>query len=207
MANDEFNSMMDDYVSKKRKSGSMSFFKRIKEPFLEKKEKKVKIEPLSEEYIDVTDESFKNPEIEEQKGFLENFFGKFLGLFSHNKKKTTEEDIENIEYESNPVKEQETFPEPECEEVAVVHSDGFFTRVIRKVSCLFKKDQTNEEEPELEPEKEEAKELDNDVVEVLNIVNELFKKLPQDVKEEFKNSSDFETYARVLNKYHVTKKK
>ncbi len=209
MANDEFNNMMDEYVSKKRKSDSISFSGKINKIFGQKKEKKVIVnQPDNSEYIDVTDENFKNPEIEQQKSFLETFFGKFLELFSSKTKdEIREEDIEDISYnEQEEIKEGEV-PEAECNEVAVVHSDGFFTRIIRKISCIFKKDETKEEQPELEHETEEIKELDEDVIEVLNIVNELFKKLPQDVKEEFKNSEDFETYARVLKKYHVIKKK
>jgi hypothetical protein len=204
MANDEFNSMMDEYVGKKRKSASMPFSGRVKNMFGQRKKKKARVEqPNTEEYIDVTDESFKNPELEDQKSFLENFFEKFLDIFSSKSEEKMKEDIENIEYGSN----DEELPEQECDEVTVEQKDGVFTRVIKSISCFFKKEEPEEEEPELEPETEEIKELDGDVVEVLNIVNELFKKLPQDVKEEFKNSDDFETYARVLKKYHVVKKK
>jgi hypothetical protein len=207
MADNEFNRMMDDYVSRKRKSDSKSFFKKNRGLF--QKERKVKIQQMgSDEYINVTDESFKNPEIEEQKGSIEKFFEKISGIFSQRKDEViTEEEMENIDDENYSFTEQQIDSEPECEEVTVKHSKGFFTRVIKKVSCLFKKDQQKDEDTELHEETEQPKELDNDVVEVLNIVNELFKKLPHDVKEEFKSSNDFETYARVLKKYHVAKKK
>lgn len=47
--------------------------------------------------------------------------------------------------------------------------------------------------------------MDEDVVKVLNIVNELFKKLPDEAKQEFRNSEDYNLYSSVLKKYRVSK--
>ena len=132
---------------------------------------------------------------------MDSFFGKFLKLFSAKPKKTFEE--EKIVFEEP---EEEPKTETEYEEPVVKEmKESFISKLFKKIFCFRKKEKP--EEPEKEPEiKTYGSEMDEDVVKVLNIVNELFKKLPQNVKYQFRNSKDFEIYSDILKKYHIIKK-
>jgi len=200
--------MIDSYVSKKRKSSAISFSQQIKKMFGQRKEKKMVVEQYNgEEYINVTDESFKNPEIEEQKGFLESFFGKFLDLFSSKKKdELREEEIEDIYAPGEDSDEETEADDEEFKEVEDEKKQGFFERMIKNLPFFSRKKEAYDEEPEITEKIEDINEMDEDVVRVLNIVNSLFKKLPPGVKHEFKNSGDYEFYSNVLKKYRVMKK-
>ncbi|PIU72945.1 hypothetical protein COS79_00615, partial [Candidatus Woesearchaeota archaeon CG06_land_8_20_14_3_00_33_13] len=167
-----------------------------------KPKKKIQIDQgTTEEYIDISDERLESDVIEEKKGFLDSFFGKFLKLFSAKPKKTFEE--EKIVFEEP---EEEPKTETEYEEPVVKEmKESFISKLFKKIFCFRKKEKP--EEPEKEPEiKTYGSEMDEDVVKVLNIVNELFKKLPQNVKYQFRNSKDFEIYSDILKKYHIIKK-
>jgi hypothetical protein len=195
MVNDDFNKMLNDYMSGIRRKNSMPFSNKIKRLFKSKPGKKIQLSKnTAGEYIEVTDERLETPIIENKKGF----FSKFLGLFSVKHKEIPEKEFETV-YE-NPKKEQEEI-KTEYEEFAVKEiKENFISRLFKKMFYPKKKDI---EEPEL---KTYSSELDEDVVKVLNIVNLLFKKLPQNVKQDFKNSEDFEVYANILKKYHIIKK-
>ena len=211
MANEEFNKMLDDYMGGIRKKNSIDFSEKFKKFFKSKPKKRIQPEPSKEivkEYIDFSNEGLENAVIEEKKGFLEGFFGKFLGLFSAKPKKTSEQEFETVleEPEEEPKETKIEYGEPKIgdEEVSVKEMKKNF--IIRLFKRIFhpKKDI---EEPEKEPEvKTYSSEMDEDVVKVLNIVNSLFKKLPQNVKQDFRNSEDFEVYSTVLKKYHIIKK-
>ncbi|MBU3941673.1 MAG: hypothetical protein KKF74_02060 [Nanoarchaeota archaeon] len=199
MANKEFNKMLDDYVGSIRKKNSIDFSEKFKNFFKSKPKKKIQIDQgTTEEYIDINDERLESDVIEEKKGFLDSFFGKFLKLFSAKPKKTFEE--EKIVFEE-PEEIETKYEKPVVKEV----KDNFVSRLFRKIFCFRKKEYP--EEPEKEPElKTYGSEMDEDVVKVLNIVNSLFKKLPQNVKYQFRNSKDFEIYSDILKKYHIIKK-
>ncbi|MFH1209947.1 MAG: hypothetical protein V1663_04115 [archaeon] len=199
MANDEFNKMLDEYMGGIRRKSSMPFSEKIKKVFKSKSKKKIHPDKdTTEEYVDISDEGLENVVIEEKMGFLEGFFGKFIGLFSVKPKKTFEE--EKIVFEEP---EEEPKTETEYEEPVVKEmKENFISKLFKKIFCFRKK-----EEPEKELElKTYGSEMDEDVVKVLNIVNELFKKLPQNVKYQFRNSKDFEIYSDILKKYHIIKK-
>ena len=202
MANDEFNKMLDDYMGGIRRKNSIPLSEKFKKFFKSKPKKKIQPEQdTTEEYVDISDEGLENAVIEEKKGFLEGFFGKFLRLFSAKPKKTSEQEFETVleEPEEEPKTEIE-YEEPVVKEV----KENFIIRLFKKIFHHKKKDI---EEPEEEPEiKTYNSEMDEDVVKVLNIINSLFKKLPQNVKYQFRNSEDFEIYSKVLNKYHIMKK-
>ncbi len=189
MANEEFNKMLDDYMGGIRRKSSMPFSEKFKRFFKSKPKKKIQIDQdTKKRYIDVNDEIVETNIIEKRKGFLGGFFGKFLKLFSAKpKSEMLEEDSEIISEE--PIEE---FKEPEIEyEEPIVKEmkESFISRFFKKIFCFRKK-----EEPEKEPEiKTYSSEMDEDVVKVLNIVNSLFKKLPENVKQDFRNSDDFES--------------
>ena len=197
MANEELNKMLDDYVGNIRKKNSMHFSEKFKKFFKSKPKKKIQIDQdTTEEYIDVRDDKLESSVIEEKKGF----FSRFLELFLPKHKEISEEEFEAV-YEEPEVEAEE----PETEEVVVKEvKENFITRFFKRIFHPKKKDI---EEPEKEPEvKTYSSEMDKDVVKVLNIVNSLFKKLPENVKQDFRNSEDFELYASVLKKYHIIKK-
>jgi len=202
MANEEFNKMLDEYMGGIRRKSSMLFSEKIKRLFKSKPKKKIQIDQgTTEEYIDISDERLESDVIEEKKGFLDSFFGKFLKLFSAKPKKTFEE--EKIVFEEP---EEEPKTETEYDEPIVKKmKENFISKLFKKIFCFRKKEEPEEPEKELEI-KTYNSEMDEDVVKVLNIVNELFKKLPQNVKYQFKNSEDFEIYSDVLKKYHIIKK-
>ncbi|MCG2711656.1 MAG: hypothetical protein L6416_04950 [Candidatus Omnitrophica bacterium] len=135
--------------------------------------------------------------IEEKNGF----FAKLFKLFSAKPKKIFEE--EKIVFEEP---EEESKTETEYEEPIVEDmKESFISKLFKKIFCFRKKEKP--EEPEKEPEiKTYDGEMEEDVVKVLNIVNSLFKKLPENVKQDFRNSDDFEVYANVLKKYRIIKK-
>jgi len=203
MANKEFNNMLDDYVGSIRKKNSINFSEKIKKLFKSKPKKKIQLDQdTTEEYVDISGEGLENTIIKEKKGFLNSFFGKFIGLFSVKSKKTSEQEFEAVFEES----EEETsidYAEPMIsdEEVSVKEmKENFISRLFKSIFHPKKK---NIEEPEI---KTYSSEMEEDVVKVLNIVNELFKKLPQNVKYQFRSSKDFEIYSDVLKKYHIIKK-
>ncbi len=207
MANDEFNKMLDDYMGGIRKKNFIPFSEKFKKFFKSKPKKKIQPDKdTTEEYVDIGDEGLENTVIEEKSGFLEGFFGKFLRLFSVKSKKTSEQEFETVLEEP----EEETnidYGEPMIsdEETSVKEiKENFIIRFFKNIFHPKKKDI---EEPEEEPEiKTYSSEMEEDVVKVLNIVNFLFKKLPQNVKHDFRNSEDFEVYANVLKKYRIIKK-
>ena len=207
MANDEFNKMLDDYMGGIRKKNFIPFSEKFKKFFKSKPKKKIQPDKdTTEEYVDISDEGLENTVIEEKSGFLEGFFGKFLRLFSVKSKKTSEQEFETVLEEP----EEETnidYGEPIIgdEETSVKEiKENFIIRFFKNIFHPKKKDI---EEPEEEPEiKTYSSEMEEDVVKVLNIVNELFKKLPQNVKYQFRSSKDFEIYSDVLKKYHIIKK-
>ncbi len=207
MANDEFNKMLDEYMGGIRKKNFIPFSEKFKKFFKSKPKKKIQPDKdTTEEYVDISDEGLENTVIEEKSGFLEGFFGKFLRLFSVKSKKTSEQEFETVLEEP----EEETnidYGEPIIgdEETSVKEiKENFIIRFFKNIFHPKKKDI---EEPEEEPEiKTYSSEMEEDVVKVLNIVNELFKKLPQNVKYQFRSSKDFEIYSDVLKKYHIIKK-
>lgn len=212
MANEEFNKMLDDYMGSIRRKSSMPFSEKFKKFFKSRSKKKIQIDQdTTEEYIDINDEIVETNIIEKRKGFLGGFFGKFLEFFSAKPKKTSEQEFETSfekpEEESKEAKIKYGEPRIGNEETSAKEMKGnFIRRLFRKIFCFRKKEKP--EEPEKEPEiKTYSSEMDEDVVKVLNIVNELFKKLPKGVKQDFKNSKDFEIYSDVLKKYHIIKKK
>ena len=202
MANDEFNKMLDDYMGGIRRKNLIPFSEKFKKFFKSKPKKKIQPDQdTTEEYVDISDEGLENAVIEEKKGFLGGFFGKFLGLFSVKPKKTSEQEFETVleEPEEEPKTEIE-YEEPVVKEM----KENFIIRLFKKIFHPKKKDI---EKPEKEPEiKTYNSEMDEDVVKVLNIVNSLFKKLSENTKQDFRNSEDFEVYSNVLKKYHITKK-
>jgi len=207
MANKEFNNMLDDYVGSIRKKNSINFSEKIKKLFKSKPKKKIQLDQdTTEEYVDISGEGLENAIIKEKKGFLNGFFGKFIGLFSVKSKKTSEQEFKtvleepeeetNIDYVGPMIGDEET----SVKEI----KENFIIRLFKSIFHSKKKDI---EEPEEEPEiKTYSSEMEEDVVKVLNIVNFLFKKLPQNVKHDFRNSEDFEVYSNVLKKYHIIKK-
>ncbi len=196
MANEEFNKMLDDYMGGIRKKNLIPFSEKFKKFFNSKPKKKIQPnQDTTEEYVDINDGGLENAVIEEKKGFLEGFFGKFFKLFSAKHKKTSEQEFETV-LEEPKIVEEEVFVKE--------MKENFIIRLFKRIFHPKKKDI---EEPEKEPEiKTYSSEMDDDVVKVLNIVNSLFKKLPQNVKQEFRNSEDFEIYSNVLKKYRITKK-
>ncbi len=212
MANEEFNKMLDNYMGSIRKRNSIDFSEKFKIFFKSKPKKKIQPEPSKEvvkEYIDISNERLENAVIKE-KGFLNGFFGKFMGLFSAKSKKGINEEEFEYVYEKPKEDLKETkieYGEPKIsdEEVSVKEmKENFISRFFKRIFHPRKKDA---EEPEEELEvKTYSSEMDEDVVKVLNIVNFLFKKLPENVKQDFRNSEDFEVYANVLKKYRIIKK-
>jgi len=201
MANEEFNRMLDEYMSGIRNKSSMPIPEKIRKLFKPRPKKKIQLDQgTTEEYIDVSDERLESDIIEEKKGF----FAKLFKLFSAKPKSEMPKEVEIIS--EKPAEEFEK-PKTEYEEPIVKEmKENFISRLVKKIICFRKKEK--HEEPEKEPEiKTYNSEMDEDVVKVLNIVNSLFKKLPQNVKYEFKNSEDFEVYSNVLKKYHIIKKK
>ena len=198
MANQEFNKMLDEYMGGVRRKSSMPFSEKIKKLFKSKPKKKIQPDKdTTEEYVDISDEGLENAVIEEKKGF----FAKLFKLFSAKPKKNFEE--EKIVFEEP---EEEPKTETEYDEPIVKKmKENFISKLFKKIFCFRKKEEPEEPEKELEI-KTYNSEMDEDVVKVLNIVNELFKKLPQNVKYQFKNSEDFEIYSDVLKKYHIIKK-
>lgn len=196
MANEEFNKMLDEYVGGIRRKSSMPFSKKIKKLFKSKPKKKIQIDQgTTEECIDINDERLESYVIEEKKGF----FAKLFKLFSAKPKKTSEQEVETVFEEAEEIETK--YEEPVVKEV----KENCISKLFKKIFCFIKKEKP--EEPEKEPEiKTHGNEIDEDVVKVLNIVNSLFKKLPQNVKYEFRNSKDFEIYSDVLKKYHIIKK-
>jgi len=209
MVNEEFNKMLDDYMGSIRKRNSIDFSEKFKKFFKSKPKKKIQPEPSQEivkEYIDLSNEGLESAVIEGKKGF----FSKFLELFSKKSKKGINEEEFEYVYEKSKEDLKETkieYGEPKIgdEEVSVKEiKNNFIIRLFKKIFYPRKKDI---EEPEKEPEiKTYSNEMDEDVVKVLNIVNSLFKKLPENVKQDFRNSKDFEIYSDVLRKYHIIKK-
>ncbi len=196
MANKEFNNMLDDYVGSIRKKNSINFSEKIKKLFKSKPKKKIQIEKgTTEEYIDMNDERLESDVIEEKK---EGFFAKFFKLFSAKPKKTFEE--EKILFEE-PEEAETKYEKPIVKEM----KENFISKLFNKIFFFRKNEYPEEPEKELEF-KTYGSEIDDDVVKILNIVNELFKKLPQNVKYQFRNSKDFEIYSNVLKKYHIIKK-
>ena len=195
MANEEFNKMLNDYMGGIRRKNSIHFSEKFKKFFKSKPKKKIQIDrDTTEEYIDVRDDRLESAVIEEKNGF----FAKLFKLFSA-KPKMLEENSEIVS--EKPIEE---FKEPEIEYEEPIIKENFIIRLFKKIFHPKKKDI---EEPEEEPEiKTYSSEMEEDVVKVLNIVNSLFKKLPENVKQDFRNSEDFEVYANVLKKYHITKK-
>ena len=208
MANEEFNKMLDNYMGGIRKKNSIDFSGKFKNFFKSKPKKRIQPEPSKEmvkEYIDFSNEGLENAVIEEK-----SFFSKFLELFSKKPKKDTNEEEFEYVYEKQKKDLKETkigYGEPKIgdEEVSVKEmKDNFIIMFFKRIFHPKKKDI---EEPEKEPEvKTYSSEMDEDVVNVLNIVNFLFKKLPENVKQDFRNSEDFEVYANVLKKYRIIKK-
>ncbi len=196
MANEEFNKMLDDYMGGVRKKNSIHFSEKFKNFFKSRPKKKIQIDrDTTEDYIDIREDRLENVVVEEKKGF----FSRFLELFSPKHKEISEEEFETA-FEEPEIKAEE--PEIESEEVVV--KENFILRLFKRIFHPKKKDI---EEPEEEPEiKTYSSEMNEDVVKVLNIVNLLFKKLPQNVKQDFRNSEDFEVYANVLKKYRIIKK-
>ncbi len=196
MANKEFNNMLDDYVEGIRKKNSINFSEKIKRLFKPNPKKKIQIDQgTTEEYIEINNEMLESETTEEKKG---GFFAKFFKLFSAKPKKTFED--EKILFEE-PEEDETKYEEPVVKEI----KENFITKFFNKIFFFRKKEYTEEfeKEPEL---KTYGSEMEEDVVKVLNIVNELFKKLPQNVKYEFRKSDDFETYSNVLKKYRIMKK-
>lgn len=199
MANEEFNKMLDDYMGGIRRKNSIHFSEKFKKFFKSKPKKKIQIDQnTTEEYIDVRYDRLESAVIEEKKGF----FSRFLELFSSKHKEISEEEFEAV-CEEPEVKAEEH--ETVCEEVVVKEiKENFITRFFKRIFHPKKKDiEGPEEEPEI---KTYSSEMEEDVVKVLNIVNSLFKKLPENIKQDFRNSGDFEIYSNVLKKYHITKK-
>ena len=196
MANEEFNKMLDEYVGGIRRKSLMPFSEKIKKLFKSKPKKKIQIDQgTTEEGIDINDERLESYVIEEKKGF----FAKLFKLFSAKPKKTSEQEVETVFEEPEEIETK--YEEPVVKEV----KENFISKLFKKIFCFIKKEKS--EEPEKEPEiKTHGNEIDEDVVRVLNIVNSLFKKLPQNVKYEFRNSKDFKIYSDVLKKYHIIKK-
>jgi len=195
MANAEFNKMLEDYIGGIRKKDSIHFSEKFKKFFKSRPKKKIQIDQdTTEEYIDVRDDRLESAVVEEKKGF----FSRFLELFSLKHKKLSEEEFETAcEEPEEKQKEIKTeYEEPAVKEI----KENFIGNLFKKIFHPKKEDI---KEPEI---KTYSSEMDEDVVKVLNIVNELFKKLPQNVKQDFKNSEDFEVYANVLKKYHIIKK-
>jgi len=195
MANDEFNKMLDDYMGGIRKKDSIHFSEKFKKFFKSKPKKKIQIDQdTTEEYIDVGDDRLESAVVEEKKGF----FSRFLELFSLKHKKLSEEEFETAcEEPEEKQKEIKTeYEEPAVKEI----KENFISNLFKKI---FHPKKEYIKEPEI---KTYSSEMDDDVVKVLNIVNSLFKKLPQNVKQDFKNSEDFEVYANVLKKYRIIKK-
>jgi len=207
MANDEFNKMLDDYMGGIRKKNLIPFSERFKKFFKSKPKKKIQLDQdTTEEYVDISGEGLENAVIKEKKGFLNSFFGKFIGLFSVKSKKTSEQEFETVLEESEEEANIDYVgPMISDEKVSVKEmKENFISRLFKSIFHPKKKDI---EEPEEEPEiKTYSSEMEEDVVKVLNIVNFLFKKLPQNVKHDFRNSEDFEVYANVLKKYRIIKK-
>ena len=207
MVNEEFNKMLDNYMGGIRKKNSIDFSGKFKKFFKSKPKKRIQLDQdTTEEYVDISGEGLENAIIKEKKGFLNGFFGKFIGLFSVKSKKTSEQEFKtvleepeeetNIDYVGPMIGDEET----SVKEI----KENFIIRLFKSIFHSKKKDI---EEPEEEPEiKTYSSEMEEDVVKVLNIVNFLFKKLPQNVKHDFRNSEDFEVYSNVLKKYHIIKK-
>ena len=208
MANEELNKMLDDYMGSIRKRNSIDFSEKFKKFFKSKPKKKIQPEPSQEivkEYIDLSNEGLESAVIEEK-----GFFSKFLELFSKKSKKNINEEEFEYVYEKPKEDLKKTkieYGEPKIgdEEVSVKEmKENFIIRLFNKIFYPKNKDI---EEPEKEPEiKTYSSEMDDDVIKVLNIVNSLFKKLPQNVKQDFRNSEDFEVYANVLKKYRIIRK-
>jgi len=193
MANEDFNKMLDDYMGSIRKKDLIHFSEKFKKFFKSKHKKKIQIDQdTTEEYIDVRNDRLESAVVEEKKGF----FSRFLELFSPKHKEISEEEFETA-FEEPEVKVEE----PETEEFVVKEmKENFISRFFKRIFHPRKK---HVEEPEV---KTYSSEMNEDVVKVLNIVNSLFKKLPQNVKQDFRNSEDFEVYANVLKKYRIIKK-
>jgi len=201
MANEEFNKMLDDYMGGIRKKNLIPFSEKFKKFFKSRLKKKIQIgQDTTEDYIDVREDRLESAVIEQKKGF----FAKLFKLFSAKPKPEMPEESPEIINEK-PIEEFKE-PEIEYEEPIVKEKKCCFIRgIIKKIFCFRKKEKV--EEPEKEPEiKTYSSEMDEDVVKVLNIVNELFKKLPENVKQDFRNSGDFEIYSNVLKKYHIMRK-
>jgi len=197
MVNDDFNKMLNNYMSGIRRKNSIPFSNKIKKMLKLKPKKKIQLSKnITEEYIGVTDERLETHIIKNKKGF----FSKFLELFSIKHKEIPEEEFETA-FEESEVKAEEHETE---EVVAKETKENFITRFFKRIFHPKKKGiKDPEEEPEI---KTYSSEMNEDVVKVLNIVNLLFKKLPQNVKHDFRNSEDFEVYANVLKKYRIIKK-
>jgi len=210
MANEEFNKMLDNYMGGIRKKNSIDLSEKFKKFFKSKPKKKIQPEPSQEavkEYIDLSNEGLESAVIKEKRGFLGGFFGKFIGLFSAKPKKTSEQEFETVleEPEEKPKETKIEYGEPKIsdEEVSVKEmKENFIIRLFKRIFHPKKKEEL-EREPEI---KIYNNEMDEDVVKVLNIVNFLFKKLPENVKQDFRNSEDFEVYSAVLKKYRIIKK-
>lgn len=113
--------------------------------------------------------------------------------------------VENIELGNRERVERET---PISEEQQVVVEESIVRKpLITRIIEFFKGYQPVEEEAEIqeipeEPMEEDVKELTK---QALKKLHEWLKKLPPDVKQEFKNSEDFELYKKVLKTYGLVK--